>query len=382
MDYIYLDNAATTKLHPEVIKKMNNMLTNNFGNPSSLHRLGINSEKEIKNSRENIAQILKVDPIDIIFTGSGTIANNIAIKGAVNRLKKFGNKIITTQIEHKSVLEIFKYYETQGLDVIYLPVNNDGLIDMEYFKKVLDDDTILVSIMAVNNETGVIQQLEKIGALLKNYENLYFHVDGIQALGKIEVNIKKSNIDLFSMSAHKIHGPKGIGALYINKDIVIDKILHGSNQEKGFYPGTENTPGIVGFGEAIKHIPNNDELQKMKKLKLSFAKRIQNNIKDVKINTPINNLSAPHILNVSFSKIKAEVLVHSLENDNIFISTGSACSSKKDTTSHVIKAIGVPDKYKEGTVRFSLNKDITSKQLDYVFEKLQDNIKSLRKIMG
>ena len=253
---------------------------------------------------------------------------------------------------------------------------------MEYFKKILDDDTILVSIMAVNNETGVIKKIEKIGALLKNYENLYFHVDGIQALGKIEVNIKKSNIDLFSMSAHKIHGPKGIGALYINKDIVIDKILHGSNQEKGFYPGTENTPGIVGFGEAIKHIPNNDELQKMKKLKLSFAKRIQNNIKDVKINTPINNLSAPHILNVSFSKIKAEVLVHSLENDNIFISTGSACSSKKDTTSHVIKAIGVPDKYKEGTVRFSLNKDITSKQLDYVFEKLQDNIKSLRKIMG
>ena len=382
MDYIYLDNAATTKIHPEVIKKMNNMLSNNFGNPSSLHRLGINSEKEIKNSRENIAQILKVDPIDIIFTGSGTIANNIAIKGAVNRLKKFGNKIITTKIEHKSVLEIFKYYETQGLNVIYLPVNKDGLIDIEYLKKELDDETILVSIMAVNNETGVIQPVEKIGNLLKNYENLYFHVDGIQALGKIEINIKKSNIDLFSISAHKIHGPKGIGSLYISKDIVIDKILHGSNQEKGFYPGTENTPGIVGFGEAIKHIPNNDELQKMNDLKLLFAKRIQNNIDDVKINTPINNLSAPHILNVSFSKIKAEVLVHSLENDNIFISTGSACSSKKDTTSHVIKAIGVPDKYKEGTLRFSLNKDITNKQLDYVFEKLHTNIKILRKIMG
>jgi len=382
MDYIYLDNAATTKLHPKVIKKMNNMLSNNFGNPSSLHRLGINSEKEIKNARENIAQIIKVDPIDIIFTGSGTIANNIAIKGAINRLKKFGNKIITTQIEHKSVLEIFKYYETQGIDVIYLPVNKDGLIDIGYLKKELDDDTILVSIMAVNNETGVIQPLEKIGNLLNSYENLYFHVDGIQALGKIEVNIKKANIDLFSMSAHKIHGPKGIGSLYINKDIVIDKILHGSNQEKGFYPGTENTPGIVGFGEAIKHIPTNDELHKMKNLKLSFAKKIQNNITDVKINTPTNNLSAPHILNVSFSKVKGEVLVHSLENDNIFISTGSACSSKKDTTSHVIKAIGIPDKYKEGTLRFSLNKDITKRQLDYVFEKLQNNIKSLRKIMG
>ena len=382
MDYIYLDNAATTEIHPKVVKKMNEMLTKKFGNPSSLHKLGLDSEKEVKKARQNIAELLKVDPIEIIFTGSGSIANNIAIKGAVNRLKKFGNKIITTKIEHKSVLEIFKYYETQGLNVIYLPVNKDGLIDLEYLRKELDKDTIMVSVMAINNETGVIQPIKQIGNMLKNYDNLYFHVDGIQALGKIDININKLNIDLFSMSAHKIHGPKGVGALYINKNIIIEKILHGSNQEKGLYPGTENTPGIAGFGEAVRHLPNDNELEEMKKLNYYFAKKIKENIKGVRINTPFNNQSAPHILNVSFSKIKGEVLVHTLEKDNIFISTESACSSKKDTTSHVIKAIGIPDKYKEGTLRFSINKNITKKQLDNVLDKLKGNINNLRKIMG
>lgn len=381
MDYVYLDNAATTELHPEVIKKINNVLTKKFGNPSSLHRLGIDAEKEVKIARQNIAQVLNVDFNDIIFTGSGSISNNIAIKGAVNRLKKFGNKIITTQIEHKSVLEIFKHFEAQGLDVIYLPVNKDGVIDLELLKNELDDKTILVSIMAVNNETGVIQPLKEVSDLIKDYKNLYFHVDGIQSLGKIDLNIKELNIDLFSMSAHKIHGPKGVGALYINKDIIIDKILHGSNQEKGLYPGTENTPGIVGFGEAVRHLPNKNELKIMKELNINFAKKIKNNIKEVKINTPIDGQSAPHILNVSFSKIKGEVLVHSLENDNIYISTGSACSSKKDTTSHVIKAIGIPDKYKEGTIRFSFNKNITDKHIEYVFNNLEKNISDLRKIM-
>ncbi|MGM0445866.1 MAG: cysteine desulfurase family protein [Bacillota bacterium] len=381
MDYVYLDNAATTELLPEVIKKMNNLLTKKFGNPSSLHRLGIDAEKEIKQARGNIAEVLKVEPDDIIFAGSGSIANNIAIKGAVNRLKKFGNKIITTQIEHKSVLEIFKYFETQGLDVIYLPVNKDGVVNLDILKKELDDNTILVSIMAVNNETGVIQPLEKISALIKDYEDLYFHVDGIQALGKIDIDIKELNIDLFSMSAHKVHGPKGVGALYINKNIIIDKILHGSSQEKGLYPGTENTSGIVGFGEAVKHLPNSNELKKIEELKVNFTHKINDNIKEVKINTPIDGQSAPHILNVSFSKIKGEVLVHSLENEKIYVSTGSACSSKKDTTSHVIKAIGIPDKYKEGTIRFSFNKNITYEQIEYVFNVLQKNIINLRKIM-
>jgi cysteine desulfurase len=381
MDYVYLDNAATTQLLPEVIKKMNNVLTKKFGNPSSLHRLGIDAEKEVKSARQNIAQILKVDFDDIIFTGNGSIANNIAIKGTVNRLKKYGNKIITTQIEHKSVLEIFKHFEAQGLDVVYLPVNKDGIIDLEFLKNELDDKTILISIMAVNNETGVIQPLKEISDLIKNYGKLYFHVDGIQALGKIDVDIKELNIDLFSMSAHKVHGPKGVGALYINKDIIIDKILHGSNQEKGLYPGTENTAGIVGFGEAIKYLPNKNELKRMKELNVYLANKIKNDINEVKINTPINGQSAPHILNVSILKIKGEVLVHSLESDNIYISTGSACSSKKDTTSHVIKAMGIPDKYKEGTIRFSFNKNITKEQIEYVFNNLQKNISNLRKIM-
>jgi len=382
MDEIYLDNAATTKPISEVVKKMEKVLKVNYANPSSLHKLGINAEKLVKEARLQISNELKTEKEEIIFTGSGTIANNIGIKGAAYRLKKFGNHIITTEIEHKSVLEIFKHLEKNGFEVDYIPVNKKGIINLDILQEKLNENTILVSTMAVNNEIGSIQPIKKISEIVNKYDNLYFHVDGVQALGKINLNIKELGIDLYTISAHKVHGPKGVGALYINKDIFIDKILHGSGQEKGFYPGTENTPGIAGFGEAIKHLPNIENIKKMKKLKYFLSQKIRDEIHNVIINTPSEEKSAPHILNVSFANIKGEVLVHSLESENIYISTGSACTSRKDKTSHIINALGLPDNYREGTVRFSLSQFNTKKEMEVTIKTLKQQVERLRKIMG
>lgn len=383
MDDIYLDNAATTKPKTEVINKMNEVLRNNFANPSSLYKLGIDSEKVIKQARRKISNHLKIKPKDLIFTGSGTIANNIAIKGAVNRLKKFGNRIITTQIEHKSVLEIFKYLGNKGFDIVYLPVNKQGIINIEQLKDVINDKTIMVSIMAVNNELGSVQPLKEVSQIISDYDNIYFHVDGVQAFGKVSIDLNKLKIDLYSISSHKVHGPKGLGGLYISDNIIIDKILHGSDQERGFYPGTENTAGIAGFSEAVNHLPTKKEIEKMYRLKNTLALKIKNNMNNVIINTPDDdNSCAPHILNVSFADIKGEVLVHSLESQGIYVSTGSACTSKKSSISHVIKALNLPSNYQDGAIRFSLSPYNTRDEIIYTFNKVKDSVKKLRTIMG
>lgn len=382
MDNIYLDNAATTKVTPKVLKKINEVLKNNYANPSSLHKLGIESEKVIKNARRNIADALDIRPGELIFTGSGTTANNIAIQGTVHRLEKFGKKIITSKVEHKSVLEIFKHFEQAGFEVVYIPVDQNGIINLSKLKEAVDDETILVSIMAVNNELGSCQPLREISNIIDNYDNIYFHVDGVQAFGKVPVKIKNLNIDLFTISSHKIHGPKGIGALYINKDIIIDKILFGSSQEKGFYPGTENTAGIAGFGKAAEHLPNQKEISHIKNLRDKLKDKIKGEIPDVIINTPSGEKAAPHILNVSFKGIKGEVLVHSLERDGIFVSTGSACSSRRDSVSHVIKALNTPKNYREGSIRFSFSPYNTEQEVEYAFKSIKKNVESLRKIMG
>jgi cysteine desulfurase len=382
MDEIYLDNAATTKPISEVVKKIKEVLKVHYANPSSLHKLGINAEKLVKEARLHISNELQTKKEEIIFTGSGTLANNIGIQGAAHRLKKFGNNIITTEIEHKSVLNIFKHLEKKGFKVNYIPVNKNGIINLDILKEKINENTILVSTMAVNNETGSVQPLKEISEIINKHENLYFHVDGVQALGKFNLDIKEIGIDLYTISAHKIHGPKGVGALYINEEVLLDKILHGSNQERGYYPGTENMPGIVGFGEAIKHLPNDKTIKKIKKLKNLLRQRIENEIPDVIFNTPTEGKSAPHILNVSFANIKGEVLVHSLESENIYISTGSACTSRKDKTSHIIKALGLTDNYKEGTVRFSLSQFNSRKEIEITIGTLKKHVERLRKIMG
>jgi len=381
MENIYLDNAATTKVIPEVIEKINEVLETHFANPSSLHKLGINSEKIVKKARKNIAETLKVNPAEVIFAGSGTIANNIAIQGTVKRLKKFGKRIITSKIEHKSVLDIFSYLQKEGFEVKYIPVDQKGIIDLNKLDEALNEETILVSIMAANNETGSLQPLQKVSKLINQFENLYFHVDGVQAFGKVPLNIKELGIDLYTISAHKIHGPKGVGALYIDNDIIIDKILFGSNQEQGFYPGTENTPGIAGFGQAVNCLPNKEQLENISSLRDILKDEIKEEISDVIINTPTGKMAAPHILNVSFANIKGEVLVHSLEKDGIYVSTGSACTSRKDKISHVIKSLNLPKNYRNGSIRISLSPYNTKQEMEFTVQSLKKHVESLRKIM-
>ncbi len=381
MKEVYLDNAATTKVYEPVIEEVNHALRSSYGNPSSLHGMGIDAEKIIKNSRAVIAAKLQVDAKEIFFTSGGTESNNLAIKGAVNSLNRYGNRIITSSIEHPSVLNVFKGLERGGYDVKYLGVNQSGLINLKELEEYLNDDTILVSIMGVNNEIGSIQPLAEIGELISAYDNLYFHVDGVQTFTKVDSYPAKANIDLYSISSHKLHGPKGSGALYIKKGSRIDNLLAGSKQESGLRPGTENVPGIAGFGKAVQLAPDSEDLQRMQELKEALAAKILKEIEETEINGPKLADGAPHILNISFAEIKGEVLVHSLERDNIYLSTGAACSSRQETPSYVLEAIGTKPKMIAGAIRFSLSSTTTLEEIDYTVDKLKAHVKMLRKIM-
>ncbi|SNY05936.1 cysteine desulfurase [Orenia metallireducens] len=381
MEEIYLDNAATTKPYPEVVEKMKIALTTTYGNPSSLHRMGIEAEKMIKEARKNIASKLDVSDKEVYFTSGGTESNNLAIKGAVNSLKRHGKRLITSSIEHPSVLNLFKRLESEGYDVKYLQVDNEGIIDLEELKAYLNDETILVSIMGVNNETGSIQPLAEIGELLSDYDNLYFHVDGVQGFGKVDIPLSKIGIDLYSISAHKIHGPKGTGALYIKRGTRIDNLISGSKQESGIRPGTENVPGIAGFGQAVELLPSQDDKEKMYRLKELLVTRVLDEIEDSYLNGPKIHSGAAHIANISFVGVKGEVLIHTLERDNIYLSTGAACSSKQDTPSYVLEAMKVKPKLIEGAIRFSFAPTTTVEEINYTVDKLKDAVKMLRKIM-
>ncbi len=382
MKEVYLDNAATTKPYPEVVKAIEEALTINYGNPSSLHRKGLVAEKMIKEARKEIASKLSVNTEEIYFTSGGTEANNLAIQGAVKALRRYGNRIITTTIEHPSVLNIFKSLEEEGLDVKYINVNKDGIIKIQELKEYLNEDTIVVSIMGVNNEVGSIQPIAEIGRLLSNYDNLYFHVDGVQAFGKIDFKLNNLGVDLCSISSHKIHGPKGTGALYIKKGTRINNLIFGSRQEKGVRPGTENVPGIVGFGKAVELLPDRTKLENMYNLKGLLVNRILKEIEGSSLNGPDIKKGAAHIANISFAGIKGEVLIHSLENDNIYLSTGAACSSRQKTSSYILESIGVEERLLTGAIRFSLASTTTEKEINYTVDKLKENIKTLRRIMG
>lgn len=379
----YFDNSATTKPLEEVVEIMKNSLEENYGNPSSLHHLGLKAEKDIKKYRRIIANSLNVIAEEIYFTSGGTESNNIAIFGSVNSKKRLGNKIITSKIEHPSVLNPIKYLETQGYEVVYLDVNKNGLVDIEQFENTISEDTILVSLMHVNNEIGTIQPIKKIGDILENtYKNTNFHVDAIQSYEKLDIKPYKSNIDLLSFSGHKIHGPKGIGALYINKKCTINPLIYGGEQERTVRSGTENVPGIFGLGKAVECLHNNLEKHSeyLYELRKYFIKNIKEEISDIRINSYVDERCAPHILNISFLGIKAEILLHLLEQDNIYVSTGSACSSKKKY-SHVLNALGLNNEEIEGAVRFSFSIFNTYDDIDYTIQKLKKHVSYLRKII-
>lgn len=378
---IYLDNSATTKPYKEVIDKMVYALSTDYANPSSLHRKGIEVEKNIKNIRQNIARTLGAKDKEIYFTSGGTEANNAIIRGVANLHKKRKNHIISTVIEHPSVLNTLKDLEEDGFEVTYLPVDTTGKIDIEEFKKSIRPSTCLVSIMHVNNEVGSIQPIQEIGKYLKSLnDKVYLHVDAVQSYSKINFKPSRYNIDFMSVSGHKFHGPKGIGFMYIKENNRLKPILTGGGQEIGIRSGTENTPGIYGLGEAVSII-NKDldaTIDKINLLKNLLRDEIERNIDDIKINSPEEGVC--HILNVSFRGVKGEVLLHYLEQKGIYVSTGSACSSKKKG-SHVLNEMKLTPVEIEGAIRFSLSDLNTEEDIKSVIPVLVESVNDLRMII-
>ncbi|MDK2793486.1 MAG: cysteine desulfurase [Caldanaerobacter sp.] len=377
---VYLDNSATTKVRKEVIDKMLEVLEEEYGNPSSLHRKGYQAEKLLKEARENVACLIGGRPEGIIFTSGGTESNNLALIGVAESLKKKGNHIISSTIEHPSILNVLKFLEESGFKVTYIEVDKKGKVNPEDVENAINDKTILISIMAVNNEIGTIEPIEEIASIAKR-NGVLFHVDAVQAAGKIEIDVKKQKLDMVSLSAHKIHGPKGVGALYLSEEVRIRPIIFGGGQEKNIRSGTENMPGIVGFGVASRLAKESLEevSQKLMGLKKRLWEGISSEIKDVHLNGPEVEEGAPHILNVSFRGVRGEVLLHALEEEGIYVSTGSACSSKKRGGSHVLKAIGLKGDLLEGAIRFSLGIFNTEEDIDYTVDILKKKVDFLRR---
>lgn len=377
---IYLDNSATTKPFPEVVDSFVTVATKYFGNPSSLHELGMKAERLLTQAREQIAAALGVKPNEIIFTSGGTEANNFAIKGVALQYRHRGNHIITTAIEHPSVSEPCQQLEQLGFEVTYLPVNENGIVTVEEVKKALRDDTILVSIMHVNNEVGSIQPVEEIGALLARYPKTIFHVDRVQGISKVPLDMKKARIDLCTMSAHKFHGLRGAGILYVRQGIQLSPLLAGGGQEMQFRSGTENVPAIVAMAKALrmsleKYDKQIDYLLEVKQAWFNELKTIPS----IQINTPFAH-SAPHIINFSLNDIKPEVFVHELEKRDIFVSTTSACSSKKKTPSKTLLAMGADDKRAESGIRISLSFENTLEEIPTAIAAMKEAIEKLREV--
>lgn len=382
---IYLDNSATTKQYEEVNKAMLLAMEECFGNPSSLHRLGMQAEKKVKEARGTIAKAMGILPEELYFTSGGTESDNTAVRGAAEAGKRAGKRIITTSVEHPAVLEPCRRLEAQGYEVVYLGVDKDGIVSAEAVKAALTKDTVLVSIMAVNNETGAIMPIGDISKIIRSYNeanktNVLFHSDLVQSFGKVDIDLKL--LDMASISAHKIHGPKGIGALYVRKGVNIEPFMLGGGQEKHMRSGTENVPAIIGFAEAVRLCSENfaERIEAMNKAKSTLLKAIVENVGDIRINSPAENC-APSVLNVSFMGTRGEVLLHSLEQKGVYVSTGSACSSNhKNSVSHVLKAMGLTDKEIEGAIRFSFSEFNTEEDMLTAAEAVRDAAAAFRKL--
>ena len=380
---VYLDNSATTPPYKEVTQTVTECHDDNYGNPSSLHRMGMKAEKAVKAARKIIGTSLKAEKNEFFFTSGGTESNNTAVFGAVDTLKRYGDRIITSSVEHPSILNVCKALEKKGFDVKYLNVNDKGRIDINQLNEYYNDKTILISVMHVNNEMGTVQPIEEIAGYKKKNEKVLFHVDAVQSYGKIEVFPGNTGIDLLSVSAHKLHGPKGIGGLYINRKVNIPPLMFGGQQENMIRSGTENVPGIAGFGKAVElsFSEFQNRIKRTRKVKEYLTEGIKNAIKDIRINSYEDQRCAPHIVNISFAGVRGEVLLHMLEQADIYISTGSACSAKKRAKSHVLKASGLSDTEIDGAVRFSFSEFNSIDQMDYVLEHLKKSVERIRKIM-
>lgn len=379
---IYLDNSATTMVRPEVAKLMYEIMTKDYGNPSSMHIKGVQAERYLREAKEIFAGILKVSEKEIFFTSGGTEGDNMAIIGAALAGRRRGRHIITTVIEHPAVLESCAFLEKNGFEVTYLPVNAAGQVEPDTLKASLRDDTILVSVMYVNNEIGAIEPVSELGRIIKEYnKGILFHVDAVQAFGKFRIHPYKENIDMLTMSNHKIHGPKGVGAIFIKDKTKIQPIALGGGQQKGMRSGTENVPGIAGMAMAAKELYDkfDEDVNRLYELKEYFVREITG-IEGATVNGLTGRDSAPHVVSVSFDGItKSEVLLHALEDKGIYISSGSACSSNKPSLSSTLKAIGVKNDLLYATLRFSFSVFTTKEELEYTINAVKELLPVLRK---
>lgn len=374
---IYLDNAATTKPSQRAAEAMM-MAVSNFGNPSSLHGLGLQTEKLINSARDNIANMLGVNSKNVYFTSGGTESNNLAIYGVANSLKRRGKRVITSTIEHPSVMESFKRLENDGYDVCYLGVDKDGIVNLDDLAGMLTEDTILVSIMHVNNETGVIQPIERVSAMVREKSPYCIvHCDCVQSFGKIPVKPDKMGVDMVSISAHKIHGFKGTGALY-TKYARITPLIRGGEQQNEIRPGTENVGGILAFSAAVSECEI--DIEKMREKRNLMRDLLCEKLDNVKVNGSCEHNSGS-VLNVSFIGIKAEILLHSLERHEIYVSTGSACSSHKPQPSHVLLAMGVEQKAVDGAIRISFSQNTTLDEIRTAAEIIAGEVSVIRRYM-
>ena len=378
----YLDNSATTKCAREVVETVVKAMQDDYGNPSSKHMKGVDAEQYIKQAAATIARSLKCQEKELVFTSGGTESNNMAIIGTAMANKRRGNYVIVSSVEHSSVKEPFNFLEEQGFRVTYLPVDAQGRVSIDALREALDSETILVSVMYANNEIGTVEPIEEIGQIVKQFNpEIVYHVDAIQAYGKFKIVPKKLNIDLLSVSGHKIHGPKGTGFLYVKEKTKIKPIILGGGQQKAMRSGTENVPGIAGLGVAAGLIYNSafdEKIQKMYDLRSYFIEELQK-LPDVTINGCMGRESAPHIVSASFRGVRAEVLLHALEDRKIYVSSGSACSSNKPGLSNTLVAIHLDPDLLDSTIRFSFSFETTKEELDMTLEALKELLPVLRK---
>ena len=378
---VYFDNSATTRVFDSVRDVMVEAMTSDYGNTSSRHMKGVEAERYIREAREEIAGSLKVKEKEIVFTSGGTESNNMALIGAAMAARRKGNHLITTCIEHASVYNTMSFLEEQGFRITYLPVDQDGIVSLDALREAICDDTILVSIMYVNNEMGAVEPVAEIGKLIKSIRpDIYFHVDAIQAYGKYVIRPKKEGIDLMSVSGHKIHGPKGVGFLYVDEKVRIKPIIFGGGQQKGMRSGTENVPGCAGLGAAVREVYREHEA-KIEKL-YQIRERLIVGLKElpgVTINGHEGRENAPQIVSASFEGVRSEVLLHALEDRGVYVSSGSACSVNHPGVSGTLKGIGVKKELLDSTIRFSFGLFNEPEEADYCLEVLRELLPVLRR---